>query len=696
MKKYETLLSPMKIGNVEIKNRVVMPAMCLGHGQFDGTPTEQLLDYYEERAKGGVGLIIPGITRIDDVAGLGHFAQLSASKDKNIKPLKELADRVHKHGSKMFIQLQHPGYQNVNLLVGLGPIAIRCNKIIPNFKNIFFKMAPTAKSISEKGICMSSVSPSKVESCDYNNSKNRGLKRREIKKIIKQFINGAERVKKAGMDGVEIHAAHGYLLSNFLSIRTNQRKDEYGGNFENRIRILKEIIEGIRKRCGFDFPISVRISADEGYREVGLKGKESCGYDITEGIKIAKELEKYGVDTINVSAGTYETINYIIEPVSYEEGWRTQYVKKIREAVQVPVIAVNLIRTPEKAEELLQSGAQDFVGLGRGSIADPYWVKKAEEDRSVDIKRCICCLYCFESMYKNAFKGTNGECAINPAMGNEKVFNNLKKDGKNRTVVVVGAGPAGLMAAEILARRNFKPIVLEKNDNVGGQLNLANKPPHKEKISWCFKDLETAVKKYGGEIITSHNATKDSIMAYNPYAVVIATGGVSVKPRSIKGIQLDNVCTITEILNGNIKLENKKVAVIGSGLTGLETSEFLIEKGNTVSVVEMADTISPVTYEQHKRDTIPKLKKSGVEFLPSYKLSEIKEDSVLLESVSNGSQKTVKCDNVVLSVGVRPINNLYDELKGEINNLYKIGDASQVGRIADATRSAYDLAMKLM
>ncbi|MEZ8101128.1 NADH:flavin oxidoreductase [Vibrio bivalvicida] len=346
MNEYTNMFSPLNIGRVQIKNRVVMPAMCLGHGQFDGTPTEQLMDYYEERAKGGAGLIIPGITRVDDMAGLGHLAQLSVSQDYTIKPMAEFVRRIHRHGAKIFIQLHHPGFQNVNLLVGLGPLAITGARYIPGFKKAFYRAAPLAKKLSEKGWSLSSVGPSKVESCDYNNARNRALSKKEIKKIITQFVEGANRAKLAGADGIELHAAHGYLLNNFLSPRTNCRTDEYGGSFENRIRILKDIIEGIRQKCGPDFPVSVRISVTEGYESVGLKGKENQGYGLSTGVRIAKTLESYGIDAINVSSGTYETMNYLVEPVTFEQGWRADFARAVKEAVSIPVISASLIKEP--------------------------------------------------------------------------------------------------------------------------------------------------------------------------------------------------------------------------------------------------------------------------------------------------------------------------------------------------------------
>jgi len=690
--KYQNLLSPGKIGNITIKNRVVMPAMMLDLGSFDGTPTEQMMDYYEERARGGVGLIITEITRVNDINGAGAFAQLAVSHDYQIKPLSELINRIQRHDCKVFVQLHHAGWQAEALTIGMVPLAIGIEKIFPSFKRTFYKMVPLAQKLEEKGIILPVVGPSKIEPNRYTKAKNRALRFSEIKKLEKQFIDGAKRVQLAGADGVELHASHGYLIQQFLSPATNHRNDKYGGSLENRMRFLLEIIAGVREACGKEFPISVRLTVDECYDRIGEPEK---GYSLEEGVEMAKRLEKAGIDAINVSSANYETMNYWLEPASFTPGWRKYMAAAVKKEVKIPVIAANLIRSPEQAELQLSEGTQDFVALGRPHLADPRWTQKVMEGKAQDIKRCISCLWCFESMQANAFIGSAGECAVNPAMGREKEKNASLKNGDGRLVIIVGAGPAGLTGAELLAGRNFKVIVMERASCVGGQLRLADKPPLKEKLDWCFEDLERAAKHNGAEILLNTEATSDIIRGYDPYAVIIATGGSSLRPGSIPGVQLPNVCTITEILSGRVKLSGKKVAVIGSGMSGLETAEKIAQDGNTVTVIEMADKISPQSYSQLIDDIMPRLQKRKVRFITSGKLTQITEKGITVENVREKTARTLEMDNVVLSIGLRPENSLYRELEGKRPNVYVVGDAEKAGRIAQATRSAYEVAMKL-
>ena len=688
---YKYLFSPMKIGNIEIKNRVVMPPMMLGHGQFNGKPTDQMIDYYEERAKGGVGLIITEITRVDDVTGVGAFAQLSVSHDYHIEPLKKLVDKIHSHNCKIFVQLHHPGRQNIPITVGILPMAIGLEKFVPKFRDAFYKMTPLAKKMQEKGIVLSVVGPSKTPPCRFAKGRNRALRHAEIKKLIKKFIDGAVRVKKSGADGVELHAAHGYLIQQFLCPLTNHRKDEYGGSLENRMRFLIEIIEGIKISCGQDFPIMVRLSVDECYDKIG----EKKGYSLQEGVEIAKRLEKAGVAAIDVSSASYETMNYWLEPVTFELGWRKYMAQAVKKEVSIPVIAANLIRSAKQAEEQIEDGYQDLVALGRPLISDPYWAKKVMENREHEVKRCMCCLWCFESMLENAYKGTSGECAVNPRMGNEREFLNLNKNGNHRTVVIVGAGPAGLTAAEILSERGFNVIVYEKNSFVGGQVRLGSVPPNKEKISWCYDDLAFAAQKNGVKILFNTEATEKNICEHNPYAVIIATGAVALKPKSIKGIDNKNACTITEILNGTVVLKDKRVAVIGSGMSGLETAEKLCKDGNYVTVIEMAVKISPSTYIQHVDDIMPRLKEYDTTFIVGHRLESINSDSIIIENMTTKAKQSLLTDYVVLSLGSRPENDLYKSLEGKCDNLFIIGDADKIGRIAQATKNASRLAINL-
>lgn len=687
---YDMLFSPMKIGNVEIKNRIVMAPMCMGFGQYNGCATETMMDYYEERAKGGVGLIFTEITRINDITGASSFGQLGMSHDYQIPALREMADRIHKHNCKIMVELHHPGRQNLGLMIGTVPICNIGSKLMGNLYTKILTQAviPQGKKLQDKHIVPRTVAPSKCERSKMSDSVNRELSVNEIKRIICQFIEGAVRVKKAGCDGVELHAAHGYLIQQFLSPNTNKRTDQYGGSLENRMRFLLEIIDGIRLNCGKDFPIVVRLTVDEMYSEIGQNGK---GYNLEEGIKMAKILSDKGIDAIDVSSAAYDTFNYWLEPTTFTPGWRKYLASEVKKVVDIPVIAANLIRSPKQAEMQLEEGTQDFVSLGRPLIADPHWPNKVKSGNENLIKRCVCCLYCFESMMKGAYKYTHGNCSVNPFVGRENV--SLKQNGNGRKVLIIGAGCAGLTAAELLSKRGFDVTVLEKESKQGGQLNLASKPPHKDKINWVCEDLLSNAINSGAKVLFDIKADKNIIASYSPEIVITATGGNAIHPKSFNG---DNVVTVTQILNGDIDISNKKVAVIGSGMTGLETSELLVSKGNKVTVVEMADKIAPGAWFQQLDDALPVLEKAGTEFLTSHKLLSVSSSGIELENLKENKAVAIKVDLVVLSLGVRSDNSLYNDIKNSDSyKVYNIGDSKKIGRIANATESAYQLVMNI-
>lgn len=687
---YDMLFSPMKIGNVEIKNRIVMAPMCMGFGQYNGCATETMMDYYEERAKGGVGLIFTEITRINDITGASSFGQLGMSHDYQIPALREMADRIHKHNCKIMVELHHPGRQNLGLMIGTVPICNIGSKLMGNLYTKILTQAviPQGKKLQDKHIVPRTVAPSKCERSKMSDSVNRELSVNEIKRIICQFIEGAVRVKKAGCDGVELHAAHGYLIQQFLSPNTNKRTDQYGGSLENRMRFLLEIIDGIRLNCGKDFPIVVRLTVDEMYSEIGQNGK---GYNLEEGIKMAKILSDKGIDAIDVSSAAYDTFNYWLEPTTFTPGWRKYLASEVKKVVDIPVIAANLIRSPKQAEMQLEEGTQDFISLGRPLIADPHWPNKVKSGNENLIKRCVCCLYCFESMMKGAYKYTHGNCSVNPFVGRENV--SLKQNGNGRKVLIIGAGCAGLTAAELLSKRGFDVTVLEKESKQGGQLNLASKPPHKEKINWVCEDLLSNAINSGAKVLFDIKADKNIIASYSPEIVITATGGNAIHPKSFNG---DNVVTVTQVLNGSIDISNKKVAVIGSGMTGLETSELLVSKGNKVTVVEMADKIAPGAWFQQLDDALPVLEKAGTEFLTSHKLLSVSSSGIELENLKDKKAVAIKVDLVVLSLGVRSDNSLYNDIKNSDSyKVYNIGDSKKIGRIANATESAYQLVMNI-
>ena len=689
--RYPLLFSEGRIGSVILRNRVVLPPLEVGMANFDGTPSEQLIAYYEERAKNGLGLLMTGITRVNERHGAGLPRQLAMTSDRHIEPFARMVERIHRHGTKIFCQLHHPGRQSNSLMIGSWPLMERIGRFWPGYWKYFFKLVPAAEKFAKTGLVPAVVAPSAV-ACEYSRQRTRALSKREIRSLIKDFIQAARRVQLASGDGVELHAAHGYLIQQFLSPRTNRRTDEYGGSFENRMRFILEIIRGIRGHCGPDFPVVVRLAVDEYYRSIGKPG---LGIELAQGVEIAKCLEQAGVDAIDVSSATYETMNYWLEPASFEPGWRRNLARAVKEKVKIPVLAANVIRSPEQAEAQLQEGCQDFVCLGRPHLADPAWSRKAALGRGEDIRRCISCLWCFESFLTNAAKGETLECAVNPRLGRERETAEPLRNGAGRVVVIIGAGPAGLSAAGILGLRGFKPIVLEKSAFVGGQLQLANKPPKKDKINWCFTDLQHDALKNGAEIRFNTEATPESVKALDPYAVVVATGAKAVVP-PVEGVHLPHVCTVTEILNGSVRLKNQRVAVIGSGMTGLETAEKLAEEGNRVLVVEMMDQIAPGAHPQHVDDILPRLKACSTDFIVGHKLVKISADVIFLESTAGDKRREEKADAVVLSVGVKSNNALASALQPHFPGLRVIGDARRVGRIPQAVRDGFDTAWNLM
>ncbi|MCR1972366.1 NAD(P)/FAD-dependent oxidoreductase [Clostridium cochlearium] len=644
--KYENLFKKGKIGKLEIKNRIVMPAMGTSLATSTGEASDEIIKYYEERAKGGCGLIITEITRIDNETGIGTPNQLCATDAYQVPRLEKLARAIHRHDSKIFLQLHHPGRQSHGELIG--------------GKQIVAPSSITCKTIGEEP---------------------RELTIKEVAELVKKFIKGAKIAQMSGIDGVELHAAHGYLIGQFISPLTNIRTDKYGGDFKRRMNFITEIILGIKRVCGKDFPISVRIDGDE-FVEGGLTLEES--------VKACVYLESIGVDAINVSSGTYESGVTIIEPISYPQGWKRHLAQTIKDSINIPVIACDVIRKPDFAEKLIEERNVDFVAIGRGLLADAEWGKKAKERREKEIRPCISCLYCIEQLSK----GSCTKCAVNPRMGRELEYNKIEKNGEGRLVVVIGGGPAGMEAARISALKGFKVILFEKKDVLGGSVYLGSKPPLKEKLNWLLDNMEYQIKELGVEIRLNTSPTIKDLEELNPYAVFLATGAESIVP-NIPGINKENVYTVIDVLEEKIKIINSNVVVIGSGLTGLETAEYIADKGNKVTVIEMLDKIGGDAYASNLYDVTSRLKKYGVEFLTSTKLIGIEDENIKVESTINGEVSTIKADNVILSLGVRSRRELLDELEEHFSIVKVVGDTYKPGRIANAIHTGFEKAYVL-
>jgi 2,4-dienoyl-CoA reductase-like NADH-dependent reductase (Old Yellow Enzyme family)/thioredoxin reductase len=654
---FESLFSKGKIGTMETKNRIVFTSMGNALANTDGTVSEKDIYFYGARAKGGVGVVFTECSVVDGERGKGNNKQICVYDDKFIPGLKALADEIHKYDSKIVVQIYHPGRQGITFINGNLPM----------------------------------LAPSEVE-CKAVHQPTEAMTIEQIEDMVDKFVNAAVRLKKAGIDGVELHGAHGYLINQFLSPYTNKRTDKYGGSLENRMRFLEEIIIGIREKCGKDYPLIVRLSVDEFLGYVGLPEK---GLHIEESVKIAKRLEELGVDALDISCGIYETMNVAWEPSSFEQGWKIHLPETIKKAVNIPVIGVAVIRDPEYADQMIKEGKIDFAGSARQHYADPEWSNKAKEGKVNEIRKCISCLHCMETLMKADLSDIPCQCGINIQSGREYEYNDFKEDGEGKVVAIIGAGPAGLEAARVLAIRKYKPVIFEKSDKLGGQLELANKPPKKEKINWLIDYLKYQIEKAEVEIRYNTVPTIESLKELNPYAVFIAQGSNPIIPRSIPGIEGENVLSAVDILNGKVKLNNKKIAVVGSGMTGLETAHYLAENSNDVSVFEMADEIGPGLYFQNLIDVMSHIEPLGVKLYPKHKLVKIEENKVTFENTETGENEYYDFDYIVISLGTAPNKELIDEIKSAFDKVSVLGDAKKVGRIRNAMETGFISAYNL-
>lgn len=641
---YEKLFQKGRIGNLTIRNRAVMTPMATDFASPDGTASMRLIRYYQERAKGGIGLIINEYTGVDHVTSIPAFFQLRASSDVHVAGLEMLVDAVHAHGACIFAQLHHAGSTSKPALTGQQALSASDVPIAPG--------APIPR-------------PMTIE---------------EIREVQRKFVDAAIRCRKAGYDGVELHGAHSYLIGQFFSPYYNKRSDEYGGSFENRMRFIAEIIDGIREKLGGRFPISVRISGDE------MTPQVPGTLNLQDGLQIGLYLQDKGIDVLNVSNGSGLNANANCDPYSYKPGWKKHVAKAFKQVLRIPVIATNTIKDPDFAEQLLEEGVCDFVGLGRSQFADPEFVNKAKAGRSDEIRPCIGCMVCRERLLA---KGMTVVCAVNPRMGREHLYPDYRKNGMNRKVCVVGGGPGGLEAARVLAERGFQVTLLEKQPMLGGTLNLADKPPHKELVTKLTKAMVRQVEVLGVDVRCETEATPEMVKALAPEAVFLATGAAPIIPK-LPGIELANVHLAEDVVAGKAK-PSGKVAVIGTGMTGLETAEMLGNMGCKLTLVEMLPEIGPGIFPVIRNDILGRIMAFEPELLPGHRLVEIVPGSIRMEK-ADGTQAEVQVDHVVLSLGTAPNPALAEAFETACGRVIPIGDATQAGRIYEATKDAFDKA----
>lgn len=656
---YNRLFSKMNIGKMTVPNRIVMTAMGNHLASADGTVSEADLAFYAARARGGVGLVITECACVDFRTGKGNLRQLAVDDDRYIAGLSRLAREIHQYGSKIAVQIYHPGRQGIAAL----------NQV------------------------ESMKSASKTE-CKCVHQPTHEMSREEIQEMVERFARGAGRMKKAGIDAVEIHGAHGYLIGQFLSPYTNKRTDEYGGSFENRMRFLDEIIDAVRKECGPEYPVIVRYSVDEYMEYAGLPEE---GLHLEDGVKIGKHLEEKGVDALDVSSGIYETMNTAWEPVGFEQGWKANGPAEVKKAVHIPVIGAAVIREPDFAEKLLEEEKMDFIGSARAFLADPEWANKARAGKDDEIRKCISCLHCMETLMNADTSSVPMGCAVNfeGCRETEYTAEKLKKDGNGRRIAVIGAGPAGMEAARILAERGFRPVIFEKKDRPGGQILLAQRPPGKKKTGWLITYLYGEMKRRKIEMRFGHQADLKSLKELKPYAVFVAQGSEPVLPKSIPGLEGEHVHTPEEILSGSVRFSGRKTAVIGSGLTGIETAEFLAAQGNMVSVFEMAKEIGPGIFFQNLIEVMKQIQADGTALYPEHRLVKIQGNTAEFDRTDNGKRECFEFDEFVISLGTKPNAELVEEIKDSFERVELLGDAAESGRIENAVRTGYLAAANL-
>lgn len=621
------------------KNRIVMPAMGTNYATEDGYITERLRAYYEQRAKWGVGLIITEFTCVQSPIGKGALFQLGIDDDRFIPGLSELVQAVKRHGARLAMQLHHAGMETTEQITGRQP-----------------------------------VGPSSVRG--WMRRIARELTTNEIAQIVVCFAKAAERAKKAGFDGVEIHAAHHYLLAQFLSRAWNKREDGYGGKLESRARFLLETIEAVRKAVGSDFPVWCRINGAEYGNENGLT--------LDEAKKVAQMAEGVGADAIHVSAfgGGSQALRGI---TVREAGALVNLAEGIKKVVDIPVITVGRIG-PILAEDILRKGKADFVAMGRALIADPQLPEKLSLGGLKDIRPCINCLECVERL---TFAHVPIECSVNAAAGRERE-SQVEPTTKPKTVMVIGGGPAGMEAARVAASRGHKVLLYERATRLGGQLLLASVPPLKDDINAFTDYLVAQMSELGVDVQLGQYVTPDIIQQVQPDTVIIATGGTPLVP-DIPGIARHQVVTAHDILADKVKAKNT-VAVIGGGMVGCETADFLSSKGKKVTIVEVLGKLAQDMMPVLRRALLDRLTEKGVTILTGTKVEEVIDSGLIIRDKDEKVRK-LDVETVVLAIGAKSCQVTAKALKGKAPEIYVIGDCLEPRRIPEAVSEGFRVAL---
>jgi len=638
---FENMFSPIQIGSVTIPNRFVVPPMGNNFANPDGSLSDRSIAYYRNRAEGGFGLVTIEASVVEKKAK-GGPRKPCLFDDSTIESYRKAAEAVHQAGSKISVQLQHAGPEG-NAKAAGAPI--KAASAIPS---------------------------------DAGRDTPEAITREEIYDLIEKYGDAARRAMEAGFDCVEVHMAHGYLISSFISPRTNKRIDEFGGCFENRMRFSRLVIENIRKKTGDKLVLLCRINSSD-----DVLG----GISVQDSAVIATYLESCGVDALHVSRAVHIRDEFMWAPTCLHAGFSAEHVTEIKKAVNIPVITVGRYTEPYYAELMVKEGRTDLVAFGRQSIADPAMPNKVKAGQFEQVTPCIACL---QGCVANMFQGKPIECLVNPMVGRE---DELTIAEKSKKVMVIGGGVAGMYAAAIAAQRGHRVTLFEKTDTLGGNMRLAAFPPGKGDITNMVRNYLVRCQDAGVKIEMNTEVDKELIKAEAPDAVILASGSVPlVLP--IPGINDTGVISGSDLLDGKAAA-GQKVLVVGGGMVGCETAAFLGEQLHEVTVIEMRDTVGADVINEHRKFLMKDFEEYNIKSVTGAKVAEFHEDGVSY-NLADGTRKRLEgFDSVVLSMGFRNYNPFGEELEEMGIETYVVGDAIKARRALDATREALEAALKI-